>query len=100
MDEIVLDLISIGWQKKALKNELKQLEDREEELKEKAMSYMAGKQLKLFENDEIKLTYVEPSKRVILDSQRLRKEKPNLFDEYKTETVIKENLRITLKENN
>lgn len=47
--------------------------------------------------ENLSFTYVAPQEREGLDSTRLKKEKPEIYNEYKKTTQVKESLRITIK---
>ena len=53
--------------------------------------------VKSFENDKIKITYVAPVTRKGIDTTRLKKEHPEIAEEYQKETTTKASVRITLK---
>jgi hypothetical protein len=79
-----------------------------EELKKKAetaaeairadlMRVMAEQGIKSFENEALKITYIEPSTREIIDQTRLKKELPEIAREYTKTTTTKESIRITVR---
>lgn len=96
-NEKVLDLVEIEHQIKVLKNQLKVLEKQESELKDSIVGQMEYEQLKLFENDEIKITRVAGRQMVSIDIEALKNEMPEVFEKYKKVTTTKESTRITLK---
>jgi hypothetical protein len=81
----------------ALENEKKQLDAEFEKLKTGLLELMKANGVKKFENDLIRLTYKEKSTRVSLDSKRLKEEQPEVFENYKKETEVKESILIKIK---
>lgn len=99
IDEKILDLIVLENEKKALKKQLAELEAQEEELKSVILPEMKNKSLKTFENEEIRITYVEETQREGIDNSMLKKQYPDIARECTKFTPVKENWKITLKEN-
>ena len=84
---------------------IKYYEDKKEEAEKQAkemrqalMKAMEKANISNFENDHIKITYVAPTVRKSIDSTRLKKEQPSIYDEYQKESNVKASLRITIKE--
>ena len=75
----------------------KETEEQVRNIKEAIMKAMADNGVKTFENDKMKITYVEPSTRVTIDSAKLKKEKPEVANEYEKTSTTKPSLRITIK---
>lgn len=75
----------------------KETEEQVRNIKEAIMKAMADNGIKTFENDKMKITYVEPSTRVTIDSAKLKKEKPEVAKEYEKTSTTKPSLRITIK---
>lgn len=82
--------------------EKKELEKKEKALKENILKEMESRNMLGFENEYIKIKYMVPSKRVSLDTAKLKKLESDLYDElmdsYKKETTTKPSLRVTLYE--
>ena len=97
VNDKIVELISIEHQIKVLKSELKSLEQQETQLKNSIVGQMEYEQLRLFENEEIKITRVAGQERVSIDIEALQKDLPEVFEKYKKVTVTKESTRITLK---
>lgn len=76
---------------------LKQAEQNAKAIREAIMKAMAENGVKTFENERMKITYVEPSQRSTIDSARLKKEDPELAKRYEKTTTTKASLRITIK---
>lgn len=76
----------------------KEAEARAEAIRTQLREVMRETGVKSFENAAMKITYVEPSTREIIDQKRLRAELPELAREYTTTTTIKDSVRITLRD--
>lgn len=77
----------------------KKAEEQSRSLKEILLQEMESRGLKTFEKDGLKITYVAPSTRSTIDSTRLKKEHPEIVEEYSKTSEVKASLKITLKEN-
>lgn len=75
----------------------KQLEDQEKTLKEQLLKAMETYGVKSFENDHIKLVYVAPTTRSTLDSARLKKDHPDIAQQYTKISNVSASVRITVK---
>lgn len=75
----------------------KEVESQAEELKKQLVEAMRDQSIKSFENDNIKITYVAPTTRETIDSAKLKKELPEIAEQYKKISNIKDSVRITLK---
>ena len=66
----------------------KQMDEQEKQLKQKLVEAMEIYGVKAFETDLIKLTYVAPTTRSSIDSTRLKKDHPDIAEQYtKTSNV-------------
>ena len=83
---------------KRIEDEKKQAEEEAKRLREHLLNEMEKRSIKVFENENIKLTYVAPSKRITLDSKGIKEKYPDIYEEFSKETEIKASVRITLKE--
>lgn len=79
------------------KEEQKRAEETQKEVYEAILKAMEEQGVKTYETDTMKITYVAPTKRVTLDTARLRKENPLMAKAYEKETTTKASLRVTLK---
>ena len=94
----LLDQIAKGEEK--IKNfELlkKEVEAQNEVLKAELLEAMKTQGIKSFENDALKITYIEPTTRETIDSKRLKEERPEIAEQYKKISKVKDSVRITLK---
>ena len=79
------------------KEEQKRAEERQNAVYNAILKAMEEQGVKTYETDTMKITYVAPTKRVTLDTARLKKENPLMAKAYEKETETKASLRITLK---
>lgn len=75
----------------------KELEDREKKLKAELVKAMEAHNIKSFENDLIKLTYVAPTTRSSIDSTKLKKDHPDIAEQYTKVSDVSASVRIALK---
>jgi len=83
---------------------LQQLKKKQDEIQEQAIEIrsliikaMKEQGIKSFENSLLKLTYIAPSERVSIDTQKLKKELPDIAEKYSKKIPVKETVRITLR---
>lgn len=79
------------------KEEQKRAEETQKEVYEAILKAMEEQGVKTYETDTMRITYVAPTKRVTLDTARLKKENPLVAKAYEKETETKASLRVTLK---
>lgn len=75
----------------------KELEDQDKQMREQLEAAMDQFNVKSFENDLIKITYVEPTTRTSVDSAKLKKKYPDIFTECSKTSDVKGSVRITVK---
>lgn len=68
------------------------------ELRAAIMQAMESNGILSYENDSIQLSYIMPYTKKAIDSARLKKELPDIADEYSKTSQVKASLRIKLKE--
>jgi len=76
----------------------KQLEDQEKELKSTLVKAMEHFGVKSFENDLIKMTYVAPTTRSTIDGTKLKKDHPDIAQQYTKVSDVAASVRVSLKE--
>ena len=76
----------------------KEADKRAVEVRQAIIRSMEENNIKSFENENIKITYVAPIKKLVIDSAKLKKEKPEIVKDYSKESEVKASIRITLKE--
>lgn len=75
----------------------KQLDEQEKTLRTELVKAMEMHNVKSFENDMIKMTYVAPTIKNTLDSKALKKDHPDLFAQYSKTSGVSASVKITLK---
>lgn len=75
----------------------KQLDDQEKQLKQKLVEAMEAHDVKSFENDLIKMVYVAPTTRSTIDSVRLKKDHPDIAEQYSKTSPVSASVRVTVK---
>ena len=75
----------------------KALDEQEKELKQKLVEAMEAYGVKSFENDQIKMTYVAPTTRSTLDSAKLKKDHPDIVEQYSKTSNVSASVRVTVK---
>lgn len=75
----------------------KQLEEQEKKLKVALVEAMETYNVKSFENDDIKLTYVAPTTRTTVDTARFKKDYPGIAERYVKTSMVGSSVRITVK---
>ena len=76
---------------------IKELKDKEDELKQSILNEMESKNIIKLETDDLMINYIAPSERETLDSKRLREEQPDLYDEYVKFSPVKSSIRLKVK---
>ena len=75
----------------------KQLEAQDKVVRQELQAAMDKYGVKKFENDILKITYVEPTTRTSIDSVRLKKELPAVAEKYSKISQVKGSVRIEVK---
>lgn len=75
----------------------KQMDDQEKQLKEQLVKAMEAYGVKSFENDLIKMTYVAPTIRSSIDSTRLKKDHPDIVEQYTKTSNVAAFVKVELK---
>ena len=76
----------------------KDIKTKQDELKRKILIEMEEQGILKIETDELTITYVAPTSRETFDSKALRKDKPDLYDEYVRLSTISASVRMKVKE--
>lgn len=79
------------------KEQAKQAEEELENLKGFLIKAMRNNGVKKYETDNLVITYVAPTARKTIDSERLKKELPDIAQEYSKSSEVKETVRIKLR---
>lgn len=75
----------------------KQLEAQDKDVRQQLEKVMGEYGIKQFENDLLKVTYVEPTTRTTIDSTKLKKELPAIAEKYTKVSQVKGSVRIEVK---
>lgn len=80
-----------------LDRQKKQLEAQDKVVRQQLQEAMDKYGVRKFENDILKITYVEPTTRSTIDSTRLKKELPAIAEKYSKVSQVKGSVRIEVK---
>lgn len=75
----------------------KELEDQDKKMREQLEAAMEQYNIKSFENELVKITYVEPTTKTTVDSKKLKEKHPDIYIECSKVSAIKGSVRITVK---
>lgn len=75
----------------------KALEEEEKSMREALQKAMEQYNVKSFDNELIKVVYVAPTKRISIDSAKLKKELPDVAEKYSKASNVKASVKITVK---
>lgn len=75
----------------------KQLDEQEKLLKQKLVEAMEAYGVKKFENEQIAMTYVAPTTRSTIDGTRLKKDHPDIAEQYTKVSDVAASVRVTVK---
>ena len=75
----------------------KEMDEQEKALKQKLVEAMEAYGVKSFENEFIKMTYVAPTTRSTIDSTRLKKDHPDIAEQYTKTSNVSASVRVTVK---
>lgn len=81
-----------------LQNKQRQLQDKNEEIKEQIKNAMEENEIKKYENDYISITYVAPTTRTTIDSKLLKEKYENVYKECSKISDVKSSIRIKVKD--
>lgn len=76
---------------------LKEIKEKEEELKQNILSEMESKNILKLETDDLTITYIAPAERETFDSKKFREENSDLYDEYVKFSPVKSSIRVKVK---
>ena len=90
-NSLQLKLAELDAQKKAI-------EMQEKELEQSILEYMESHQIKSYENDVVKITFIAPIVKSTIDSKMLKEKYPDIAKECSKETITKASLRVKVNE--
>lgn len=73
------------------------IEESEKKIRETLLNVMEEYNIKSFENDDIKMTYIAPTERKSIDSTKLKKEHPEIAEAYQKISPVKASVKIELR---
>ena len=76
---------------------IKEIKEKEEELKQNILSKMESKNILKLETDDLTITYIAPAERETFDSKKIREENSDLYDEYVKFSPVKSSIRVKVK---
>lgn len=80
-----------------LDRQKKLLEVQDAELRRQLQEAMDAHGVKSFENDILRISYVEPTTKTTIDSKKLKSELPEIADKYTKISAVKGYVKITVK---
>ena len=80
-----------------LDRQKKHLEAQDKEMRQELQRCMDEYGIKSFENDILKVTFIEPTVRTTIDSARLKQELPAVAEKYSKRSMVKGSVRIEVK---
>lgn len=95
-EEELEDLEELMQEIKVKKEELKVLEDKVGKIQDILYDTMGKEGVKTVDRGKLKITYVAPSTRVSVDSKKLQKEEPEIYNKYVKTTNVAGSIKITL----
>ena len=98
-EDKITKLETIYREKKALEEQIKALEEQEEQIKAEVIAEMKANAVKTYESDTIRVTYKSESVKNSFDSKKFAEAEPELYKNYLKTSKIKESLTIKLKNN-
>ena len=98
-EDKIAKIETIYREKKALEEQIKSLEEQEEQIKAEVIAEMKSNAVKTYENDTIRVTYKSESVKNSFDSKKFAEAEPELYKNYLKTSKIKESLTIKLKNN-
>ena len=81
-----------------LQNKQKELQTKNEEIKEQIKTSMEENDVKKFENDYISITYVAPTTKTTVDSKLLKEKYEDIYKECSKVSDVKSSVRIKIKD--
>ena len=81
---------------KSKEEELNLLKEKVDKVKETLYGTMEKEGIKTVDRNKLKITYVAPSTRVSVDSKKLQKEEPEIYNKYVKTTTVAGSIKITL----
>lgn len=96
-EDKVAKLETILRKKKVLEDQIKALEEQEDQIKAEVIAEMKENAVKTYESDTIRVTYKSASTRSTFDSKKFAEAEPEVYKNYLKTSETKESLTIKLK---
>ena len=96
-DDISLGLTNLTMAIDTMEDRLAKMKEQRDKYREIIKDAMEKQGIKSFENDQVKLTYVCPQEKVIVDSAKLKKIYPQVWLDCQKVSKVKSSLKITIK---
>lgn len=96
-DEALNQLVAVQTQYEALSAQKKQIEATLDAIKKKVIVAMKENGVISWENEKFRLSYIPATTARAVDSKRLKKERPDIYNEFSTTVPKREFLRVVLK---
>ena len=80
-----------------LENQIKQLTELRDKIRNLIKEEMEDKDLYKIENDELSITYIEETERDTFDSKAFRKDHPDVYKKYVKTSKVASSVRIKVK---
>lgn len=91
------EIIPVLKQIQELEIQAKAIEAAQKDLKEALLQAMEKHNIKKWDNEVMTITYTAPTTRTSIDSAKLKKDLPDVFNEYSKTSNVKSSIRIKLK---
>jgi predicted phage-related endonuclease len=76
----------------------KEIEEQEAEMRKQLQTAMEKNGIKAFDNEVIKVTYVEPTSRTTIDSTKLKAQQPDIYAKFSKTSAVKAFVKIEVKD--
>ena len=97
VDNELIELAKVEALILEIEQQKKIAEEQANKLRDLLLNAMINNSIKTFENDNIKLTFIDFATRVSIDTTKLKKELPEIAEQYSKTITTKPSLRIKLK---
>lgn len=96
--ELELALLQAEETLEVIERKAKQAKENAESIRAKILELMQKQNIVSFDNAKLHISYIPETTRVSVDSTRLKKELPKVYEEYQKQSKVKATLRIKLKD--
>ena len=76
---------------------MKQMKQKEDELKKQILSAMEDAGIVKLETDDVTISYIAATDRETFDSKRFKKDNPDIYDDYVKFSHVKPSIRVKVK---